>query len=625
MIGKEGTMRQVKYVYQKFLDSSFRTKLMLSYFLLSGFIVLILGFVYFETSAQNITTNVTDSVTSVLRSNNELLDNKLAAIQKTVDMIPIDHELLQTITDVDTSDSSSLLRTDRSITKILYRYFGNMEEVYSSQIMTRNYAYGSTNRMYIPVQPFYSSPLATTAVEAEGATRWIPSYSYADTFHQQDLKQGSYEFSSLFAVVKQLHLTSIDDAGTFHTLPEGKEKPILVLNFRPDLLKGVFEDYAARSGFAHLSYGMIHDQNGLVISSDGPNQEGKPVAGWLKNAITSEQGMKMVSVKGQTILLVYEAMKTTGWVSYIAIPMEDVLGHLSTIRTYTLFFLGFMMLMAVILAYLLSVYISKPITDMKQAMKKMEKGHFDIRIPERGYDELGDLIIRFNQMNGKIQDLIEENYKSRLRAKESELMALNLQLNPHFLYNTLTTMYWIALEHKQQELGQMIINLAEMLQITTRNKNDTWSLETDLKWLEKYIYIMQNRFEDKFTVEYNIDPMLLQMEVPKLFLQPFVENSIIHGFAELESGGQIRITAWIEKQLVCFKVEDNGRGIQEDHIRQIQAGEIRSTGIKNVDRRVRLLYGTEYGVTLHSPEGKGAAVLIRIGKAHTSNQMTPIQ
>lgn len=133
-------------------------------------------------------------------------------------------------------------------------------------------------------------------------------------------------------------MTAIDDAGTFHTLPEGKEKPILILNFRPDLLKGGFEDYAARSGFAHLSYGMIHDQNGLVISSDGPNQEGKPVADWLKNAITSEQGMKMVNVKGQSILLVYEAMKTTGWVSYIAIPMEDVLGHLSTIRTYTLFF-----------------------------------------------------------------------------------------------------------------------------------------------------------------------------------------------------------------------------------------------------------------------------------------------
>ncbi|WP_420793111.1 histidine kinase [Paenibacillus polymyxa] len=618
-------MRQVKYMYQKFLDSSFRTKLMLSYFLLSGFIVLILGFVYFETSARNITTNVTDSVTSVLRSNNQLLDNKLTAIQKTVDMIPIDHDLLQTITNVDTTDSSSLLRADRSITKILYRYFGNMEEVYASQIMTQNYAYGSTDRMYIPVQPFYSSPLATTAVEAEGATQWIPAYSYADTFHQQDLKRGSYEFSSLFAVVKQLHLTALDDAGTFHTLPEGKEKPILILNFRPDLLKGGFEDYAARSGFAHLSYGMIHDKNGMVMSSDRQQQVGEPVAYWLKDAITSEQGMKMVNVKGQSILLVYEAMKTTGWVSYIAIPMEDVLGHLSTIRTYTVFFLGFMMLVAVILAYLLSVYISKPITDMKQAMKVMEKGHFDIRIPVRGYDELGDLVIRFNQMNEKIKDLIEENYKSRLRAKESELMALNLQLNPHFLYNTLTTMYWIALEHQQQELGQLIISLAEMLQITTRNKNDTWSLETDLNWLEKYIYIMQNRFEDKFTVEYDIDPILLQMEVPKLFLQPFVENSIIHGFAEMESGGLIRITAWIEKQLVCFKVEDNGLGIQADHIRRIQAGEIRSTGIKNVDRRVRLLYGMEYGVTLHSPAGKGTFVLIRIREIHRSNQMTPIQ
>ncbi|WP_225683692.1 hypothetical protein [Paenibacillus polymyxa] len=267
-------MRQVKYIYQKFLDSSFRTKLMLSYFLLSGFIVLILGFVYFETSARNITANVTDSVTSVLRSNNQLLDNKLTAIQKTVDMIPIDHDLLQTITDVDTTDSSSLLRTDRSITKILYRYFGNMEEVYASQIMTQKYAYGSTERMYIPVLPFYSSSLVTTAVQAEGATKWIPAYSYADTFHQQDLKQGSYDFSSLFAVVKQLHLTALDDAGTFHTLPESKEKPILILNFRPDLLKVGFEDYAARSGFAHLSYGMIHDNNGIVMSSDRQQQAG---------------------------------------------------------------------------------------------------------------------------------------------------------------------------------------------------------------------------------------------------------------------------------------------------------------------------------------------------------------
>ncbi|MDQ0112472.1 sensor histidine kinase [Paenibacillus harenae] len=594
-------------------NAKFRIKLIVSYFLLVSVIILILGFTYYRISASNMLMNVRSSLGNVVLNNNQLLDEKLEAIRGKSDVLPVDSELYQIMIGLKMSDNESLLKADRRLTELLFQYFGGNDDIYASFIVTRDYTFGNGARMYVPSAGFFNSELHLLAERSQGDLAWIPTYDFARTFKDQHMEPISFEYSQLVSAVKELNLTYIDEEGIFHSLPPGMERPVLMINFTTDDFGKLFKDYASKNEYRNLSYGIVSAKGDMIIHSERELEASRKAPLWLEEAFKQGEGSFEKVIDGKEMLISFDRMESTGWMSYVEIPVEDALYGLKSLQSVSFLFLAVMLLVSALLAYLMSIFITKPIIRIKKAMKMVERGNFDIRIPEKGRDELGQLTRMFNHMNGRIQALIEENYASRLREKEAELMALNLQLNPHFLYNTLTTMYWIAVENGQQEISTIMRNLAEMLQTSTRNKNETWPLRTDLDWLEKYIYIMASRFGNQFKVSFEVDDSLQDMMVPKLFLQPFVENAIIHGFAEMEEGGLIVIKGWYEDDQVLFSVEDNGAGIEKDVMDRMKSGEVGSTGMPNVEKRIKLLYGNSQGIDVYSLAGKGTKVVIRMG------------
>jgi len=589
----------------------FRLKLFVSYFLLVSFIIIILGFTYYQISASNMLRNVQESIGSVVMNNNQLLDEKLRDIRDKSEVLPIDNELYRAIIEVKSYDNESLIIADRKITNILFKYYGS-DDIYSSFIVTPEYTFGNSVRMFVTPDNFFGSKLYRASIENQGDLAWVPTYSYADAFQEEGMKELSFEFDRLISAVKELNLTFIDDQGIFRTMPQGTKRPVLMVSLTPEFMGRLFNEYAKKSNMKHLSYGILNQEGGSVISSAGdPIEDQKP--SWFDEAAANKRGSIQQVIDGRNMLISYSQMESTGWISYIEVPVADALQELKAIRSYSIVFLAVMLVVSAIFAYLLSIIITKPIIRLRKAMKMMERGQFQVQVPEQGHDEIGELVRTFNGMNVRIQTLIEENYASRLRQKEAELMALNLQLNPHFLYNTLTTLYWIAVENNQQEMSRIMLSLAEMLQTTTRNKDETWPLRTDLDWLDKYMYIMASRFENLFTVTYRVDERLNEMHVPKLFLQPFVENAIIHGLAEMEEGGIIAVKGWIDGDRVMFSVEDNGTGISRERIDGIKSGKVRSTGMANVEKRIKLLYGAHYGIDIYSTEGQGTRIVIQMG------------
>lgn len=606
-------MRILRKMADMAANAKFRNKLLVSYFLLVSFIILILGFAYYQISSLNMLSNVRESLGNVVINNNQLLDEKLQYIRDKSEMLPIDNDLYQLITEVDETDNESLLKADRRITQILFKYFGGDTDIYAAFILTPEYNFGNTARMFVTPDGFLASSLYRQAVAGMGELVWIPTYRFAETLGEKDMSSVDFEFSKLLSAVKLLNLTFVDEKGIFHSLPEKMSKPILMVNLTTDYVGKLFADYARQSEFRHLSYGIVDENGTIVIDSDSDRAARRESPSWLSEAITLKYGSIQRVIDGQKMVISFSQMESTGWISYIEIPVKDALQDLNSLRMYSTLFLIIMLLVSTILAFVMSVFITKPISQMKKAMKLMERGNFHIHISEQGRDEFGHLIRTFNHMNERIQTLIEENYASRLREKDAELMALNLQLNPHFLYNTLTTLYWIAVENNQQEMSLIIHNLADMLQTSTRNKKETWPLRTDLDWLNKYIYIMSSRFENLFHVRIDVEEVLQEMEVPKLFLQPFVENAIIHGLAEKEQDGMIEIKGWSDEELVYFSIKDNGRGIDKTKINKLKSGSVLSTGMPNVEKRIKLLYGSQYGIDIQSLEGKGTTILIRMG------------
>lgn len=438
---------------------------------------------------------------------------------------------------------------------------------------------------------------------------WVPTFSFDQMFKQDIRRSKPPEYVRLLAGARLLKLFNINN-GEVVELQGKAELPVLAVVYRPEIYHSRFADTLPSAGASFF-----------VVSPDG-----QPVAGtsmehemagidlaWLDEMTEMKSGTLTVMQDGKPLIVCFDTSKVTGWISGVTIsPEAMVAAFLPEIKSYTFYLAIILLFISLLLAYVFANSITRPIHQLLQAIKKTSEGEFDTRIPVESYNEMGLLIHKFNQMNVKINNLIEENYKVKLREKETKIMSLNIQLNPHFMYNTLNIMNWTALENDQKELSRMIVSLSSMLQYTSENSQDIGDLAQDLDWLKHYIYITNQRFEDRFTVSYCIAPELYAHQVPKLFLQPFIENAIVHAFSRLHSGGRITIRGWMANGERFFTVEDNGTGIAPDKLEELAKLEGESIGIRNVDKRIKLIYGDSYGVTLTSVEGQGTTVTINL-------------
>jgi two-component system sensor histidine kinase YesM len=421
--------------------------------------------------------------------------------------------------------------------------------------------------------------------------------------------------------VKQLNLTSIKLFGTVNQamdtqtgfemkgLDKGIEHPVLVVNFDEAVLGDIFRKSV---DLADSSFAIFSADGNVVSSSSSDTIATRQAPDWLDAALQGKSGTLVRRIEGKDMLVCYDTMASTGWISAIVTPVDSLLSTLPTVRFYTVYLGIALALLSILFAFLISGRIVKPLQRLLAGIGRMSGGDFATQVPVGGRDEMGLLTDNFNDMNQKIQKLIEENYESKIREKEAQIMALNLQLNPHFMSNTLNTIHWMAIENDQKEISDMIVSLATMFSYSIRNVKETVRFSADFEWLKSYVHIMSNRYPGLFATEYDIDPALLGQTVPTLFLQPFVENAIIHGFACKEDVGRIRILGGLADGGCFFRVEDDGKGMTDEEIARAMRKDGESIGIRNVDRRVKLIFGETYGVSIRSVVGGGTQVEIRM-------------
>lgn len=583
----------------------FRTKLIISYIILITIPLGIMGYKYYSTSLAVLSEFARENIHSVVKQNNQIIDAELSKAEESSLAMIADQDLFYEYQNAKQDDEYSMINMEKKITKIFNKYFSEYKNIYSVHLVTSYFNFGTAT--LIPYQNFRQTDLYREAIRADGGLQWIPTYDFTEMFDQDYLKTANIDYRHLFSAVRQIKVFHIDN-GIVTTPDRSVELPILVVNYEPDLYKKRFESSLPFKG----SFFFVADKQGDIIAhSDQSKLTSNDTTVWLNEITEKRSGSSFVEIDGKKMIVCYDTSQVTGWISAVVISPEELMGSfIPEIKSYTFYIAIALVAISLIFAFLISGSITKPIRKLLQAIKKMGEGDFDNKIPVSDKSEMGYLINKFNHMNGKIDLLIEENYKVKIREKEAEIMALNIQLNPHFLYNTLNIINWMAIENKQKEISKMIIILSAMLQYTSQNHHDMGDFRADLEWLQNYIYIIDNRFEGKFTVHYDIEPELLDERVPKLFLQPFVENSIIHGFADMESGGQIHIIGWSEGDNRYFSVEDNGKGISDEKITDTMHNERKSIGIQNVDKRIKLIYGDNYGVSIKSQSYEGTIVMI---------------
>lgn len=256
--------------------------------------------------------------------------------------------------------------------------------------------------------------------------------------------------------------------------------------------------------------------------------------------------------------------------------------------------------LSVLLALIFSHRISKPIIEIADSMKKFHPNTAVRREKTRQTGEVKILNDSFNYMTDMIQELIDDVYTAQLKEKQAELDALQAQINPHFLYNTLDSVNWMALKYGAYDIQDMVAALATMLRHSLNHGENMISVRNEIEQLKSYIYIQKFRFDNKFEDYFLIDPQILDKTVPKLILQPLVENAIIHGFREIDSGGFLFINGYFNEDTIIFDIMNNGALIDLEKIRKKLTkqdnGEQKSYGINNVNDRLIAKYGANYGL-----------------------------
>lgn len=290
---------------------------------------------------------------------------------------------------------------------------------------------------------------------------------------------------------------------------------------------------------------------------------------------------------------------------------EDTIGEMYQV---SIFMALASLLLCVGVAVKLSGNLTKPVSHMKDAMQQVQEGNLMIRIETNRRDELGSLAEHFNTMTVELKDYMEGQVRQQKELDEAHIAMMQAQLNPHFLYNTLDTMKWIAKANGIEELAWMATRLAKILR-TAISKEAFISLKEELELVESYAGIQKIRFEDAFSYAAHVPEELLDCIVPKLVLQPIVENAVQHGLANRRDG-HVTVTGYRREERLFIEVEDDGCGIPIEIQQDLKSGSFQKRtghiGFSNVDRIIRLNYGEGYGLKVDTPERGGTRVIIEL-------------
>ena len=306
-----------------------------------------------------------------------------------------------------------------------------------------------------------------------------------------------------------------------------------------------------------------------------------------------------------------EQSNTTGWTVWLYQPVGlagESMRPIGVMAGVTILICIF----AAVLAYFItSGMVSGRIERLTCLMQEVQEGSMDMQVGSDDRDEIGMLYRGFGSMMKRIRTLINEVYLGKITQKEAELKALQAQINPHFLYNTLSLINWKALAAGEEDISRMTLAMSTFYRTALNRGRNVLQVEAELSNTRAYLEIQSMLHDGDFDYEIEVQPEILQCESLNLILQPLVENAIHHGIEEKTDGrGKISVRGWKEDNCVWFMVEDNGVGMEQKVADKILTMESKGYGVRNVDERIRLCYGEKYAMKVESVVGKGTKMTI---------------
>lgn len=398
-----------------------------------------------------------------------------------------------------------------------------------------------------------------------------------------------------------------------------KVKGVILIDLKLRSLSGIARDITLGKN----GYLMILDKEGEVIYAPQNSVLGHLKASWFDD---HSSGTFNKQVGDENFQFQYQTSSFTGWRTIGVFDTGDAALAVREIHFYVVCYLFIVCLLGLTAAYVLSQSISRPIHHLMSLMQKAEKGDMTLRYLGSRGDEVGQLGISFNRMLQEIKKLMAINRQKEKQKQEAELRSLTAHIKPHFLYNTLDTIHWMARKQGADDVSVMVQSLSKLFRIGLSKGSSMIPLSQEMEHTSSYLQIQKTRYRDRVECFMDIKDDVLDCYVVKLMLQPLVENAIYHGIKARRGAGTILIEVLKQEEVLVITVSDNGAGMDAERLRSLREQlndplttlgthneehlPGRSYGLLNVQARIQLTFGPSYGITIDSIQGKGTKVTI---------------
>jgi two-component system sensor histidine kinase YesM len=382
----------------------------------------------------------------------------------------------------------------------------------------------------------------------------------------------------------------------------------LLININEDKLHQAIEDieFPAKGSF------VIFERNNNIVyfkgnSADLPN---------IRSVSPDFSGYRITGDGREKFLSVYYTSKFCDWQMVTLIPLKLLLAKVAAIKQITFLLIAVCLLTLITALIWLTHFLTKPIIKLSRLMGEVERGNLDIRFENDFNDEIGRLGQSFNSMLEKTRGLLEENVARQKRLRIQELKALQAQINPHFLYNTIDTINWMALSIDAEPISKLSKALANYYRLSLSKGEEIIKISDEINQVQNYLTIQKIRYENCLNYEFQVNQAILDGYIIKLTLQPIVENAIYHGIKEKMGDGMIRIRGRKEGDLVILEVWDNGKGMDAPQLAKIRESlnkiRVEGFGLSNVNERIKLFFGERFGLAIDSLENEFTKVTVTI-------------
>jgi two-component system, sensor histidine kinase YesM len=380
-----------------------------------------------------------------------------------------------------------------------------------------------------------------------------------------------------------------------------------------DMRLKVVEDLFTNTTLGESGFIFIVDSNGDTVYAPVNKVVYRVRSEWLNQPTHSA----VHQINGSRYQLMWENSTYTRWKTVGVFSLNDILREVSNIRYYSMLIAGLTVLLAIAAAVFFASSIARPVINLQSLMKQVEAGNLSIRFRGEQQDEIGHLGKSFNTMIEQLQKLIDLVYQEQKSKREAEVKILQAQIKPHFLYNTLDTIQWMAHERHAGDIVQLVGAITKLFRIGLSHGKELIPITDEVEHARSYLIIQKARYEEKFDYQIEVDPAISEYKVLKLTIQPLVENAIYHGVKERRGKGNITVKVESREGLLLIQVTDDGVGMTEEKLAEVRSMLCSANGsnhdhagfaLFNVHERIQLSFGPEYGVQVFSEYGKGTTI-----------------